>query len=59
MTIKEIAARTGVSADTLRYYERMGIIPAVPRTSGGYRVPAAACAIMTKILWSGLLSFRL
>ena len=28
MTIKEIAARTGVSADTLRYYERMGIIPA-------------------------------
>ena len=31
MTIKEIAARTGVSADTLRYYERMGIIPAVPR----------------------------
>lgn len=32
MTIKEIAARTGVSADTLRYYERMGIIPAVPRT---------------------------
>lgn len=52
MTIKEIAARTGVSADTLRYYERMGIIPAVPRTSGAY-------AIMTKILWSGLLSFRL
>lgn len=37
MTIKEIAARTGVSADTLRYYERMGIIPAVPRTSGGVR----------------------
>ena len=37
MTIKESAARTGVSADTLRYYERMGIIPAVPRTSGGVR----------------------
>ena len=37
MTIKEIAARTGISADTLRYYERMGIIPAVPRTSGGVR----------------------
>ena len=52
MTIKEIAARTGVSADTLRYYERMGIIPP-------YRAPAAVCAIMTKILWNGLLSFRL
>lgn len=37
MTIKEISARTGVSADTLRYYERMGIIPSVPRTSGGVR----------------------
>ncbi len=38
MTIKEIAARTGVSADTLRYYERMGLIPAVPRRAGGVRV---------------------
>lgn len=37
MTIREISARTGVSADTLRYYERMGIIPAVPRTSSGVR----------------------
>lgn len=52
MTIKEIAARTGVSADTLRYYERMGIIPAVPRTSGGVRN-------YEKILWNGLPSFRL
>ncbi len=33
MTIKEFSARTGVSADTLRYYERMGLIPA-----GGVRV---------------------
>ncbi len=38
MTIREFAARTGVSADTLRYYERMGIIPAVPRTEGGVRI---------------------
>lgn len=38
MTIKEFSARTGVSADTLRYYERMGIIPAVPRKAGGVRV---------------------
>ena len=29
MTIKEFSARTGVTADTLRYYERMGIIPGV------------------------------
>lgn len=38
MTIKEFSARTGVSADTLRYYERMGLIPAVPRKAGGVRV---------------------
>lgn len=38
MTIKDFAARTGLSADTLRYYERMGIMPPVPRTAGGVRV---------------------
>ena len=38
MTIKEFSARTGVTADTLRYYERVGIIPAVPRKAGGVRV---------------------
>jgi DNA-binding transcriptional MerR regulator len=31
MTISEFAARTGVSAHTLRYYERAGLIPMVPR----------------------------
>lgn len=38
MTIKEFSARTGVTADTLRYYECMGIIQAVPRKAGGVRV---------------------
>jgi DNA-binding transcriptional MerR regulator len=37
MTIKEIAKITGVSADTLRYYERIGVIPPVPRTKSGIR----------------------
>ena len=37
MTIKEVAERTGISADTLRYYERMGLIPPVPRTASGTR----------------------
>lgn len=37
MTIKEIAGKTGVSADTLRYYERIGVIPPVPRTESGIR----------------------
>lgn len=37
MTIKEASQVTGVSADTLRYYERIGLIPAVPRTESGIR----------------------
>jgi DNA-binding transcriptional MerR regulator len=38
MRIGEAAARTGVNADTLRYYEREGILPQPPRTERGYRV---------------------
>ncbi len=37
MTIAEVSKKYGVTADTLRYYERIGIIPPVPRTSGGIR----------------------
>ncbi|HUF48594.1 MAG TPA: heavy metal-responsive transcriptional regulator [Vicinamibacterales bacterium] len=36
--IGELAARTGLSADTLRYYERAGLIDAPARTSGGFRL---------------------
>ena len=37
MTITEVGRRYGLSADTLRYYERVGLIPPVPRTRGGAR----------------------
>lgn len=37
MTIKEVSERYAVSADTLRYYERIGMIPPVHRTDGGIR----------------------
>jgi DNA-binding transcriptional MerR regulator len=37
MTIKEVCKQFGISADTLRYYERVGAIPEVKRTSGGIR----------------------
>lgn len=37
MTIREVSERYGLSADTLRYYERVGLIPPVPRTGGGVR----------------------
>ena len=35
--IGQVAERTGVSPDTLRYYERMGLLPRVGRTNAGYR----------------------
>ena len=37
MTIAEVSRKYDISADTLRYYERIGLIPAVPRTRGGLR----------------------
>ena len=37
MTIKEVSEKYGITQDTLRYYERVGMIPAVTRTSGGIR----------------------
>lgn len=37
MTIKEVSEKYGLTQDTLRYYERVGMIPAVRRTAGGIR----------------------
>jgi DNA-binding transcriptional MerR regulator len=34
---RDAARLTGVSTDTLRHYERLGLLPAVARTRGGYR----------------------
>ncbi len=33
----ELARQLGMSTDTLRHYERLGLLPIPPRTSGGYR----------------------
>jgi DNA-binding transcriptional MerR regulator len=37
LRICQLAKRSGVSADTVRYYERIGLMPKPPRTSAGYR----------------------
>ncbi len=37
MTIKEVGEKYGISGDTLRYYERIGMIPPVARTESGIR----------------------
>ncbi|WP_278258193.1 MerR family DNA-binding transcriptional regulator [Nocardioides convexus] len=43
MRTSELAERVGVNAETLRYYERRGLLAPPPRTPGGYRdFPATA-----------------
>ena len=37
MTMAEVSRKYEISADTLRYYERIGLIPPVPRTKSGLR----------------------
>ena len=37
MTIAEVSQKYDISADTLRYYERIGLIPPVPRNKSGIR----------------------
>ena len=37
MRIAEVGERYGISVDTLRYYERIGLIPPVHRNEGGIR----------------------
>jgi MerR family mercuric resistance operon transcriptional regulator len=33
----ELARRTGANLETVRYYEKVGLLPAPPRTASGYR----------------------
>lgn len=42
LSIEEVASRTGLTAHTLRYYERIGLIGPVGRGAGGQRRYAAA-----------------
>ncbi len=37
MKIGEVATQAGVTVDTVRFYERVGVLPAPARTASGYR----------------------
>jgi DNA-binding transcriptional MerR regulator len=37
MKIGEVAKEAGVSVDAVRFYERVGVLPAAERTESGYR----------------------
>ncbi|MVA97780.1 MerR family transcriptional regulator [Nitratireductor sp. CAU 1489] len=38
MPIGMLSRKTGVNIETIRYYERIGLLPAPPRTAGGRRI---------------------
>lgn len=41
-TIGKAARAAGMAVDTLRFYERQGLLPAAPRSEGGYRLYSPA-----------------
>jgi DNA-binding transcriptional MerR regulator len=38
LQIGQVAKRTGLSVDAIRFYEKAGLLPRLARTDGGYRV---------------------
>ena len=52
MTISEVSKQYDISTTTLRYYERIGLIPTVPRDRGGKRdYDENACQWVELIKW--------
>ncbi|MDG6895548.1 MerR family DNA-binding protein [Volucribacter amazonae] len=37
MKIQQLSQQTNIPLDTIRYYEKMGLIPSAPRDANGYR----------------------
>jgi MerR family mercuric resistance operon transcriptional regulator len=60
MRTSELAAKVGVNAETLRYYERRGLLTQPPRTPGGYRdYPAGTVELLRFIKRAQELGFTL
>jgi DNA-binding transcriptional MerR regulator len=47
--IGQVASQAGVSIDTVRYYERRGVLPAALRTAAGYRVYTEAAVARIRL----------
>ncbi len=60
LTVSQLAKQAGVNAQTIRYYEREGLLPRPPRTPGGYRAfPPESAARVRFIKHAQSLGFTL
>jgi Hg(II)-responsive transcriptional regulator len=60
MRTREVAERAGVNTQTLRYYERRGLLPDPPRSAAGYRIyPPSAVQVLRFVKRSQELGFTL
>jgi DNA-binding transcriptional MerR regulator len=50
----ELALLAGVSADTVRFYERRGLLPRAPRSAAGYRLFPPETLIRVKLVRGAL-----
>ena len=58
--IGELAAQSGLTPDALRYYERLGLLPAPARSQGGFRLyPITTLDRLNFIKRAQLLGFHL
>lgn len=48
--IGELSRRTGCNIETIRYYEKTGLLPDPPRSAAGYRIYSAAHATRLRFI---------
>jgi len=58
MTIQEVAEQTGISAYTIRFYEKSGVLPPVQRTESGIRqfteADVSFLRFLLELKWTGM-----
>ena len=50
LRISDLAARSGFTTSTLRYYEQVGLLAATQRSSGGYRLYDEAALVRLRFI---------
>ncbi len=59
MTIGELSLASGLPSSTIRYWERIGVLPKPPRVSGQRRYPADAVHTVAVLGWRSRVGFIL